>query len=290
MLLPEEARLLDRLTIEGGPRATEPAPAGSRRVRAKGFDLEFHEYRHYQAGDDPRSIDWNVDARLGQLVVRVSRAQGHVPLHVLVDVSASMSIGAASKIECARKVAAALLYVAIARRDPAGLATFDADVVARVRPADGRPQLFRLFEALGRAGAGGRSSIDRVLERYAAAVQAPGLVVVLSDFYGAADGLPGVRALLHRGLTPALIQVVAAEETDPELSDVTELMDAEDVDAPPVVVDARALDVYRARMAAHSASIRAFCLMAGLRYVQVASGGGFRVLLPALESAGMFVR
>src|SRR5690606_8903933 len=110
------------LVLEGGPRAAEPAPGGARRVRARGADLEFHEYRPYQSGDDPRSIDWNVEARLDHLVVRVSRAQGHVPLHVLVDVSASMGVGAVPKLDLARKVAAACLYVAIARRDPAGVA------------------------------------------------------------------------------------------------------------------------------------------------------------------------
>src|SRR5690606_14031476 len=64
VLLPEETRVLDRLVLEGGPRAAEPAPGGARRVRARGADLEFHEYRPYQSGDDPRSIDWNVEARL----------------------------------------------------------------------------------------------------------------------------------------------------------------------------------------------------------------------------------
>jgi uncharacterized protein (DUF58 family) len=287
-LSPDEARLLDRLTLGGGPAATTAAASGVRRSRARGFDLEFHEYRHYEPGDDPRSIDWSVEARLHQLVVRVSRAQGHVPLHVLVDVSASMRIGTPAKLACARKMAAALCYVAIARRDAAGVSTFADDVLSYVRPAHGRPQLFRLFDALSVAAATGPSAIDRALERYAAIARGPGLVAILSDFFGSAPGLPGVRALLARGLMPALVQILAPEETAPDITGLTELVDVERDDEPPVIVDERAVAAYHARMAGHSASLRSTCLAAGLPYLQVPSDTGFKPLLSALEGAGLF--
>ena len=92
MLAPAEALMLDRLTF-GGAASALPATTGVRRARASGTGVEFHEYRRYQPGDDPRSIDWTVEARLRQLVVRVSRADGHLRLHVLIDTSASMSVG-----------------------------------------------------------------------------------------------------------------------------------------------------------------------------------------------------
>jgi uncharacterized protein (DUF58 family) len=287
-LSPDEARLLDRLTLGGGPAATAAAPTGVRRSRARGFDLEFHEYRRYQPGDDPRSIDWSVEARLRQLVVRVSRAQGHVPLHVLVDVSGSMGIGTPPKVACARKIAAALGYVAIARRDAAGVSTFGDDVLVHVRPAHGRLQLFHLFDALATTEARGPSDVDRALERYAAAARGPGLAAVLSDFFGSAPGLPGLRALIARGLTPAVVQIVAPEESDPQILGFTELVDVEHDDEAPVVVDERALAGYRARMAEHSASLRSACLTAGLPYLQIGSDSPFRTMLSALEGAGLF--
>ena len=104
--------------------------------------------RPYQAGDDPRAIDWTVHARLRELVVRVSRVDAHLRVHLLLDTSGSMSAGTPDKLSCARRVTAALGYIALRRRDAVGIATFDDTVRRYVAPASGKPQLFRIFEAL----------------------------------------------------------------------------------------------------------------------------------------------
>src|SRR5919201_3918555 len=101
MLTVEDVRCVERLTLTHSQ--TQPA-AGSRHARTRGHGLEFRDYRHYQPGDDPRRIDWTVDARLRQLVVRVFRAEAQLRLHVLLDTSASMCVGApASKLACAAR-------------------------------------------------------------------------------------------------------------------------------------------------------------------------------------------
>lgn len=288
MLSADDVRLLDRLTLDAAPRAASASPAGARLSRQRAFGVEFHEYRHYQPGDDPRSIDWNVEARLRQLMVRVSRAQGHVPLHVLVDTSASMSIGAPAKLACARKVAAALCYIALARRDAAGLATFDDRIRSHVRPASGREQLFRLLDMLERTTASGPSSVDEALISYAASARGPGLVVVISDFFGTTPRQPGLRALLHRGLTLSVVQMVAPEDERPQLNDDVELVDAEDPAAAPLVADASMLARYRERLAAHADGLRDVCLHTGQPWVRLNSGGSFQELVSALERAGLF--
>src|SRR5690606_37552166 len=75
LLSADEALLLERLTLRGGGFAVSPSPSGTRRARTRGAGIEFHEFRPYQAGDDPRGIDWTVEARLRQLVVRVPQAE-----------------------------------------------------------------------------------------------------------------------------------------------------------------------------------------------------------------------
>jgi uncharacterized protein (DUF58 family) len=288
VLSPDEARLLDRLTLDGGFTSAAASSAGTRRARLRGGGLEFQEYRHYQPGDDPRSIDWNVEARLHQLVVRVSRAHGHLPVHVLVDTSGSMGIGAPTKLDLARKVAAALCYVAIERRDAAGVSTFTDSIGIHVRTVAGRAQLHRVFGALERAAAAGPSDVDRALEHFAAVARGPGLVAVLSDFFGADPKMRGARALLHRGLTPALLHVVAPEDQSPDLSGETELTDAERDDAPPMIVDRPAVAAYRARLAEHISTVRGFCLAHGLPWLQLDSSVRFNDLLSSLEGAGLF--
>jgi uncharacterized protein (DUF58 family) len=286
VLATDEAFLLDRLTLGAGASPVLPTAAGMRRARTRGAGLEFHDYRSYQPGDDPRGIDWTVEARLRQLVVRVTRGEGHIRLHVLLDASASMSIGNPAKLSCAARVAAALCYVAVERRDAAGVSTFRDGIATYMPPAEGRAPLFRAFETLAAVVPSGRSAIDRALEQYAAAVRGPGLVVVLSDFFEPGAGTQGLQSLLHRGLTPAVLQVVARDELSPEVEEDTELIDIEQ-DRSSLIVDRGALAAYRVRLAQHEATLRTFCATHGCPWARIRSDMSFRQLLAALQANGL---
>ena len=287
MLSSEETQTLDRLALLAPPTMALPAASGLRGARLRGAGLEFHEYRHYQPGDDPRSIDWTVEARLRQLVVRVARADGLLSLHTLVDVSRSMATGTPSKLTCATKIAAALCYVSIERRDHAAVSSFTNEVIDHVPPAAGRPQLFRIFKTLESQRASGRSGIDEALIAYGSAIRGPGIVVVLSDFFDARSDLRGLRFLLHRRLLPAVVQVVSDEELHPVFADGTEILDIEDESAVGLVADEAIRKAYEARMAEHSSSLQAFCLQHGLPWVQVTSTASFGQMLSSIESAGL---
>jgi uncharacterized protein (DUF58 family) len=287
MFSAEEARVLNRLMLGAGASAPVASTAALRRARVRGAGLEFQEYRHYEPGDDPRSIDWTVEARLRQLVVRVSRADGHVRLHVLVDASASMSLGSPDKWSCARGLAAALCYVAQERRDMAGLAVFDADVRRYVAPAAGRAQLFRAFSLLDATEPGGSSDVNRSLLHYGAAVRGPGLAIVVSDFFAETLPFDGLQYLQHRGLAPAIVQVVSREELDPVFDGDTELVDIEHPQSPPLVVDASAVERYRARLDAHRTQLDGYCREHGVPFLRVVSDASFSARMAALQAAGL---
>jgi uncharacterized protein (DUF58 family) len=286
VLRTDEAFLLDRLTLGAGASPVLPTGAGMRRARTRGAGIEFHDFRSYQPGDDPRGIDWTVEARLRQLVVRVTRGEGHLRLHVLLDASASMGIGNPDKLSCAARVAAALCYVAAERRDAAGVSTFREGIATYMPPAEGRAPLFRAFETLAAVVPSGRSAIDRALEQYAAAVRGPGLVMVLSDFFEPGAGMQGLQSLLHRGLTPAVLQVVARDELSPEVEDDTELIDVEQ-DRSSLIVDRGALAAYRTRLAQHEATLRTFCATHGCPWARIRSDMSFRELLAVLQASGL---
>jgi hypothetical protein len=283
MLAADEVRLLDRLVLGAAPAAA--GASGFRRGRQTGAGREFHDYRHYEPGDDPRSIDWMVEARHRQLVVRVSRAEAHLRLHVVVDASASMGIG--GKFRGAAKVAAALCYVAADRGDAAGLTLFRDTIVHHVPPASGRPHVFRMFELLAATAASGVSAIDRALIAYGSVARGPGLVVVLSDFFDPECSLDGVRFLQYQGFTLALIQIVAPEEISPSISGRTELVDVEDTTATPIVVDEAAVAAYHGRLSDHTESLRSFCATNGLGWLQIDSSLPFDPMITALGRAGL---
>jgi uncharacterized protein (DUF58 family) len=284
VLTAAEARRLEHLRISTS-RAS-PAP-GVRRARPPGAGLEFHDFRAYQPGDDPRSIDWTIEARLRQLLVRVCRAEGRTSVHLLVDISRSMTVGRPSKLACAVKMAAAFAYVAAERRDGVACATFDDRVRARVRPAAGRAQLHRVLGALTHLPGGGRSAIDPALTSYAEAVRGPGLAIVLSDFLDADAREDGLRYLRYRGLAPVPIQVLADEDLAPPVTGETELVDSEDPSAAPLLVDAAAVRAYRDRLDARVARLRQFCATHHLPYLQVPSSTPFDDLVTVSVRAGL---
>ena len=74
----------------------------------KGSSLEFADYRRYQHGDDLRYVDWNVYRRLDRLLLKVFTAEEEMNVYLLIDTSRSMGEGAPTKIDYAKKVAAAL--------------------------------------------------------------------------------------------------------------------------------------------------------------------------------------
>jgi uncharacterized protein (DUF58 family) len=285
MITSDEARQLDRFAIGAGGGAA--SAAGRRAIGGRGLSLEFHDYRPYQPGDDPRSIDWNIDARLRQLVVRMFRAEGHVPLHLLVDSSASMRFGASRKIDVALRAAAALSYVAVLRRDPVAFATFDTTVRTHLAATAGRTQLFRLFEAARDVRASGRSDLDRSLTDYGTAVRGPGLAVVFSDFFDSAARLDGVRYLMYRGFVVALVQVLAPEELEPQVLEDADLVDLEHPDARPLRVDAAVVTGYLERLSQLTGRLQTFCRGQGLPFVRLVSSDPFATIVGAYTGAGL---
>lgn len=286
MLSAEEARQLDRLALAAPMGALAASASGSHRARARGYGLEFHDYRAYQPGDELRSIDWTIDARLRQLVVRVFQTAGQLRLHLLVDISRSMTAGTPTKLACARKLAAALCYAAVVKRDAVGIATFDDTIRAHVPPAAGRRQIFRVFEALAGAAGGRVSDIDRALLDFGSAVRGPGLVVVCSDFFQPESRLDGLRYLAYRGLVPIVVQVVADAELQPAVTDETELVDLERPSSV-LVVDDAAIDSYRKAMQALRDQLAGFCASVGTPFMQIRSSATFDALLSTCRQAGL---
>jgi uncharacterized protein (DUF58 family) len=287
VLTAQEVLVLERMSFGTFGASTSPHASGSRSARARGFGLEFRDFRRYQPGDDPRHIDWTIQARLRQLVVREFRADGHLRVHVIVDASTSMAAGTPDKLSCARKLAALLSYVAARRGDALGVATFDTTVREVLEPAAGSVQWRRVLDTLQSVGAAGASATNRALTDYGSMMPGPGLAVVISDFFDEQGALEGLQYLAHRRLMPAVIQVVAPEELHPDIDDEAELVDVERPGAPGVVVDRHAVDRYKERLARHANELAEFCASHDMAWARVSSSMTFAELLRACIDAGL---
>jgi len=117
----------------------------------KGQGMEFQEVREYSPGDDIRSIDWNVTARMGHPYVKKFTEERELTLMLLLDVSASHLFGSTPQMkkDLSAELAAVLAFAAIQNNDRVGLVLFTDEVELYVAPKKGISHVLRVIrEAL----------------------------------------------------------------------------------------------------------------------------------------------
>ncbi len=128
----------------------DEALLGTYRSVFRGSGLEFEEVREYEPGDDIRSIDWNVTARMGTPYIKKFREDRELSIFLAVDVSASSWFGtvAQSKRELGAEVAALLALTAMTNNDRVGLLRFASGIQEWLPSSRGRDHLLRVIRAL----------------------------------------------------------------------------------------------------------------------------------------------
>jgi uncharacterized protein (DUF58 family) len=128
----------------------ETAFAGDYHSVFKGRGMNFEDVREYQPGDEIRTIDWNVTARLGTAYVKKFTEERELTVILVVDVSASGNFGSTmqSKRELAAEVACLLAFSAIRNNDKVGLILFTDRVELFIPPKKGRSHTLRLIREI----------------------------------------------------------------------------------------------------------------------------------------------
>lgn len=124
--------------------------AGEYHSAFKGRGMAFSEVREYQWGDDVRSMDWNVTARLRSPYVKVFEEERELTVMLLVDVSRSGLFGTSGKTkrELLTEIAAVLSFSAILNNDKVGVLFFSDHVEKFIPPKKGRSQLLRIIREM----------------------------------------------------------------------------------------------------------------------------------------------
>jgi len=176
--------------------------AGDFRSIFKGQGMEFDEARHYQAGDDIRSIDWNASARFGTPFVKMYREERELTIMILLDISASMHRGSFINRSADNEslspyeqglIAAALIALSAERTGQrVGALFFDRDIARIFTPRKGRRHAMTLicsalqYQNIQTAGNKNKehgSNIAAVLTAAGRMLKRRSLVILISDFY-----------------------------------------------------------------------------------------------------------
>jgi uncharacterized protein (DUF58 family) len=189
----------------------------------KGRGMDFEEVREYQPGDDVRSLDWNVTARTGIPHIKKHREERQLTILVLVDVSASDTLGSGeqTKKELAAEIASVLAFSANRNGDKVGLILHTDQIESFIPAAKGRAHIFRIIrEILFYQPENRGTSIKTALD-YLNLVQAkPAVVFVISDFLD--EGFEKVLKVTAR--KHDLIAVRIRDRRERELPDVGRIL------------------------------------------------------------------
>lgn len=168
--------------------------AGEYHSAFKGRGMAFSEVREYQWGDDVRSMDWNVTARLRSPYVKVFEEERELTVVLLVDVSRSGLFGTVSttKREMLAEIAAVLSFSAILNNDKVGALFFSDKVEKFIPPAKGRSHLLHIIrEMLQLQPSSDGTDIGFALRYLTNAIKKKCNVFLLSDMLDVnADGSP----------------------------------------------------------------------------------------------------
>ena len=152
----------------------------------KGRGMAFSEVREYQYGDDIRSIDWNVTARLHHPYVKVFEEERELTVMLLVDVSGSNRFGTHHqfKEELVAEVEATLAFSAIQNNDKVGMIMFSDKIEKFIPPKKGSSHILRIIRELitFRPSSNG-TDLSEALRYFSNVIKKRCTAFLLSDFY-----------------------------------------------------------------------------------------------------------
>lgn len=227
-MIPKElARKIRYLQIHTR-KAVNDVLAGEYESVFKGRGMEFEEVREYQPGDEVRSIDWNVTARMGRPYVKRFVEERELTAIFLVDLSASGTFGTVrqTKNEVAAELCALLAFAAIKNNDKVGLIVFTDTVELFIPPKKGLSHVLRLIrEILYFKPEQTRTNMAEGLDYLGRVTTKRCVVFLISDFQGEGFEKP-MRVL---GKRHDLIAVTVTDPREKRIPNVglVELEDAE---------------------------------------------------------------
>jgi uncharacterized protein (DUF58 family) len=274
-MLPREViRQIRRLQIRAR-RAVEDLVGGEYHSVFKGMGIAFEEVREYQPGDDIRTIDWNVTARMGHPFIKRFIEERELTVMLVIDCSGSQQFGTQfqQKREVIAELAAVLAFSAINNNDKVGLVSFTDRVERFVPPRKGSRHVLRLirdvlfFQPVHR-GTSLRVALDyvnRILHRRS-------IVFLLSDFLDQDFDYSLKRTARHHDL-------IALHITDPREEDLPSvgLLELEDAETGArVLVDTtsrRVREAYAAAAQQRRAALRQLTRSSRADLIEVSTDG-----------------
>lgn len=289
----EQLHLLSRKIFKGRLK-------GERRSKKRGQSVEFADHRNYVIGDDLRYLDWNLFGRLEKLFLKMYEEEEELRVTIFLDTSESMSFGNPAKILYAKKVAAALGYIALCSFDTVRViplsngsgaeprSTPAATTSAPLRPVHGKRMALQFFADIVALPCEGRTTLNESLRRSALNARRAGVSILISDFLSPDGYEDGLNHLLARHNDIYVFHVLAPEELNPGFLGDWRVVDSETGATTEVSISRGQLKRYRETVNNYCQRLKEYCTHRGMSYLFTSTDQPFEdLMLKYIRKAGV---
>ncbi|MDR3232354.1 MAG: DUF58 domain-containing protein [Planctomycetaceae bacterium] len=255
----------------------------AKRSRQFGIGVEFADHQNYVCGDDLRYFDWNVYARFGLELIKRFSEERDLPVYLFLDTSQSMAFGEPVKFDYARKLTAALAYIALAGLDRISIIPFAEKMYHGFVPVRGKQQILRVMQFLETLQPSGKNTdFTAVMNGFVRRKQRSGLAVIISDFYDMQGYQTGIDTLRYSGYEANLIQIYGVSEAEPALRGDVQIFDSETGLMQNVTINENMLRRYKQKFSEFLYGIRRYALRCGCNYTVSATNVPFEDVIKKL--------
>ncbi len=256
---------LERLAIHW--QRSFPGLVGGHNVsRFSGAGQEFLDHRHFHQGDDLRAVNWRAYLRLEKMFLKMFQVEPRVPVRLLLDTSRSMETGDPRKFDYARRLAAALSYIALVRLDTVTIHPFGERFGEPFKCAGGRHRIGPTVDFLAGLSLVSRTSFNDLARQFISTYSQRGLVILISDFLDDGDAEKPLQFLADFGHELLLIHLWAEEDRTPPWDGELDLTDLESGERLEVSFDEEARQRYTAAFDEYSRRLQSLAYRSGGRY------------------------
>jgi uncharacterized protein (DUF58 family) len=265
--------------------------AGVHKSPYHGFSVEFAEHREYVPGDDLRYVDWKVFGKSDKFYLKQYEQETNLISYLVLDSSESMRYqgpqAAMSKLEYAQCVAASLAYLVLQQQDSVGLATFDTELRALVRPSSNPSHMKQLLHVMSESVPQKKTAMGAIFHDLAERLKKRGVVIVLSDLF---DRVPeivtGLKHFRHRRHEVIVFHVLDPAELEFPFQQTTLFKGLEAL--PEVLAEPRTLrKAYLHEFGRFLHAVRQGCREQQIDYVQLRTDQSLDVALSAYLASRM---
>jgi uncharacterized protein (DUF58 family) len=208
-------------------RLVDQGVAGDYHSVFKGRGMEFAEVRPYQPGDDVRTIDWNVTARMGSPFIKKYVEERDLTVFLAVDVSGSLHFGSRAilKREMAAEISALLAFAAVRNQDRVGAALVSDKLELFLPPRRRRTHVLRMVREILDRPARGETDLEKSLSAVLGTLKRRAVLFLISDFLGASCPMALKAAAARHDVI--VVEIVDPRDNELPVSGPVVLKDAE---------------------------------------------------------------